>query len=211
MSLLILQSIVRRVFVSPARRWSTPTPKVGVKLRHRQAQTPTRPLRNTKASDTKGRRNWHLHKSEQRYNNRSTLKPSYIKKHDLILSFEHISVSVPKILSQLGVYNRKKQLFETNKTDKILSKSLRILFLKEDRGENANMLKVTQQNTSTQNQLIYKEGNIYLFLKPRSTDLSKLTCSQQIFFIVMVSGVFVLWIELLRKSEAHTLRLHIGI
>lgn len=53
---------------SPARRWSTPTTNVGVKLRQRQAQTPTRPLRKTNARDTKGKRNWQRHKSAQRQN-----------------------------------------------------------------------------------------------------------------------------------------------
>lgn len=71
-------------FISPASRWSTPTTKVGVKLRHRQAQTPTRPLRNTKARDTKGRRNWLLHKSAQRENiSYQTLK-TYVHKHYLM-------------------------------------------------------------------------------------------------------------------------------
>lgn len=51
-----------------ARRWKTPTTTVGVKLRQRQAQTPTRPLRKTRARDTRGRRNWHLHKSAQTQN-----------------------------------------------------------------------------------------------------------------------------------------------
>lgn len=71
-------------FLSPASRWSTPTPKVGVKLRHRQAQTPTRPPRNTKARDTKGRRNWHLHKSENGENinkkNLHTKTLSYVQR-----------------------------------------------------------------------------------------------------------------------------------
>lgn len=56
--------------LSPAIRWSTPTPRVGVKLRHRQAQTPTRPLRNTRARETNGRRNWHRHKSAHEDKNR---------------------------------------------------------------------------------------------------------------------------------------------
>lgn len=70
-------------FLSPASTWSTPTTKVGVKLRHRQAQTPTRPLRKTKARDTNGRRNWHLHKSEKS-ENITKKKKNYVQKHYLM-------------------------------------------------------------------------------------------------------------------------------
>lgn len=57
--------VIIHVVLKPANRWSTPTPRVGVMLRQRQAQTPMSPLRNTKARDTRGSRNWHLHRSAQ--------------------------------------------------------------------------------------------------------------------------------------------------
>lgn len=38
-------------------------PRVGAKLRHRHAQKPVRAPKTTRARDTSGSRNWHLHKS----------------------------------------------------------------------------------------------------------------------------------------------------
>lgn len=38
-------------------------PRVGAKLRHRHAQKPVRAAKTTRARDTSGSRNWHLHKS----------------------------------------------------------------------------------------------------------------------------------------------------
>lgn len=38
-------------------------PRVGAKLRQRQAQKPVRAPKTTKARETSGSRNWHLHKS----------------------------------------------------------------------------------------------------------------------------------------------------
>lgn len=40
-------------------------PRVGVRLRQRQAQNPVSPASTTRPRDTSGSRNWHLHKSTQ--------------------------------------------------------------------------------------------------------------------------------------------------
>lgn len=47
----------------PASRWSTPMPRSGIRLRHRQAQIPIMPPRTTRPSDTSGNKNWHRHRS----------------------------------------------------------------------------------------------------------------------------------------------------
>ena len=57
--------VIIHVVLKPASRWSTPTHRVGVMLRQRQAHTPMSPMMNTKARDTRGSRNWHLHRSAQ--------------------------------------------------------------------------------------------------------------------------------------------------
>lgn len=50
--------------VLPATRCSSPTNRVGVTLRQRQAHTPINAARNTSPTETSGNRNWHFHRSE---------------------------------------------------------------------------------------------------------------------------------------------------
>lgn len=59
----VLVLVMAAAEVLPASRWSTPMPRVGVRLRQRQAQNPVRPANTTRPRDTSGSRNWHLHKS----------------------------------------------------------------------------------------------------------------------------------------------------
>lgn len=65
----------------------------------------------------------------------------------------------------------------------------------------------------TENRCFYGANSKLKFKHVSKVSKSKgrLTCSQQVFFVITVSRVFVLWTKLLRKSEAHTPRLHLQI
>lgn len=57
------QSLCAVKQVVPARRWRTPIPRVGPRLRQTHAQKPIRPAKTTKHNDINGSRNWHRHRS----------------------------------------------------------------------------------------------------------------------------------------------------
>lgn len=98
-SLTIYSDTFLQLDFLPARRWKTPTTTVGVKLRQRQAQTPTRPLRKTRARDTRGRRNWHLHKSAQTPDIQSSegkSRQEFQSKIDSIMNFNCIQLKEQK-------------------------------------------------------------------------------------------------------------------
>lgn len=65
-------------------------PRVGVRLRQRQAQNPVSPANTTSPRDTSGSRNWHLHRSAhtERYESSQSRHHSY---RDLHLPFFHMA------------------------------------------------------------------------------------------------------------------------
>lgn len=76
------------ICILPASRCSSPTNRVGLRLRQRQANTPINAARNTSPTETSGNRNWNFHRSENRHESSNINKYSYINILQLQMSWK---------------------------------------------------------------------------------------------------------------------------